>query len=59
MSADAKIKFRKTYKTEMGYMTFIVELGQMLNDLKTKNEAVKECLEETKNWDNFATTSLK
>lgn len=59
VSENAQVKFSKSFKTEMGYMAFIVELGQMLNDLKTKNEAVRECLEDTDEWDIFVSTSLK
>lgn len=59
VSADAQIRFSKTYKTEMGYLTFVVELGQMLHDLKEKNEAVKECLDDNSEWEAFYSESLK
>ena len=59
VSGNQRVSFSKDFKAEMGYMTHLVDLGKLIFDLKERNEAVKECLSDNPDWEQFFTSSLK
>lgn len=58
LTAQAHVSFSKNNKTEMGYLTHVVELAQLLNTLKSTNEVARECLEDNEEWETFSQTVL-
>ena len=59
LSQKASVTFKNQSKAEYSYHTFLVELAQMIANMKDKNEAVKECLDDNPEWDKFYTETLK
>ena len=46
-------------QTDMGYMAYLIELGQLLYLVSESNEDVKEFLFENPDWSTFIDTILK
>ena len=59
LTKKSSVTFGNKSKAELSYNTFLVDLAQMLANLKDKNEAVKECLDENDDWEKFSTEILK
>lgn len=59
LTKKSSVTFGNKSKAELSYNTFLVDLAQMLANLKDKNEAVKECLDENSDWEKFSTEVLK
>ena len=53
------VTFKNKATAEAGYLTFLVELGIMLLELRTKNDIVKAYLDGHACWDQFVEVTLK